>query len=220
MPWKTMDVREQRVQFVVAALRREQSLTALCEEFDISRPTGRLWLGRYRQQGIAGIAERSRRPLHSPRLTAGELEERVVELRRRYPDWGARKLGVLLERQGVELTHSTIHRILLRPDLIHPADRHDVAAEGFEPPVRTSCGTWTSRARRVECGDRSVVGDRRPQPLFAAVAADWEHARGAGPGAVAERVLRLRCPGGDADGPWHSVVERAIAWEPLSWRCG
>ena len=52
----------------------------------------------------------------------------MVELRRRYPDWGARKLGVLLERQGVVLTRSTIHRILLRHDLIHPADRHDVAA--------------------------------------------------------------------------------------------
>ena len=30
------------------------------------------------------------------------------------------------------LTRSTIHRILLRHDLIHPADRHDVAAERFE----------------------------------------------------------------------------------------
>ncbi len=98
----------------------------------MSRPTGRLWLERYRQQGLAGIAERSRRPLHSPRLTAGELEERVVELRRCYPDWGARKLAVLLEREGARLTRSTIHRILLRRDLIHPADRHDVADERFE----------------------------------------------------------------------------------------
>jgi len=33
MPWKTMDVREQRVRFVVAALRSEQSLSSLCREF-------------------------------------------------------------------------------------------------------------------------------------------------------------------------------------------
>jgi len=33
MPWKTMDVREQRVQFVVAAHRGEKSLSALCKEF-------------------------------------------------------------------------------------------------------------------------------------------------------------------------------------------
>jgi transposase InsO family protein len=132
MPWKTMDVREQRVQFVVAAARRERSLTALCREFGISRPTGLLWLNRYRQQGVAGIAERSRRPGHMPRLTPSELEQRVVELRSRYPDWGARKLRVLLQRDGVALTHSTIHRILLRRDLVHPADRHEPAPGRFE----------------------------------------------------------------------------------------
>ena len=101
MPWKTMDVREQRVQFVVAAARREKSFTALCEEFGISRPTGILWLQRYQRAGLAGIAERSRRPQQSPRLTAEELAEQVVGLRRRYPDWGARKLQVLLQREGV-----------------------------------------------------------------------------------------------------------------------
>lgn len=35
-----MDVQEQKFRFVVAATRREKSLTALCEEFGISRPTG------------------------------------------------------------------------------------------------------------------------------------------------------------------------------------
>jgi transposase len=66
MPWKTMDVREQRVSFVVTANRGEKSLTALCQEFGISRPTGYLWLCRYRQEGLVGIAERSRRPARSP----------------------------------------------------------------------------------------------------------------------------------------------------------
>jgi transposase-like protein len=61
MPWKTMDVREQKVKFVVAASRREKSLTALCQEFGISRPTGLLWRKRYEEKGVAGIAERSRR---------------------------------------------------------------------------------------------------------------------------------------------------------------
>ena len=78
MPWKAMDVREQRVRFVVTALRGERSLSSLCREFGISRPTGRLWLERYRTGGVETIAERSQRPLHSPRQTAPELEQRVV----------------------------------------------------------------------------------------------------------------------------------------------
>jgi hypothetical protein len=35
-----MDLREQRVRFVVAASRQEKSMTALCQEFGISRPVG------------------------------------------------------------------------------------------------------------------------------------------------------------------------------------
>jgi len=132
MPWKTMDVREQRVQFVVAASRREKSLSALYQEFNISRPTGRLWLRRYREDGIAGIAERSRAPLQRPTQTAATLEAQVVELRQRYPDWGARKLQVMLTRDGVELTRSTIHRILLRYGLVREQDRHAAAVQRFE----------------------------------------------------------------------------------------
>src|SRR5487761_1526386 len=132
MAWKTMEVHEQRVRFVVAALRRERSLTSLCREFEISRPTGRLWLERYRAGGVASIAERSRRPVHSPRQTAPELEQRVVQLRLRYPDWGARKLQVLLRQAGFGLPASTIHRILLRHHLVQDQDRHAPATQRFE----------------------------------------------------------------------------------------
>jgi hypothetical protein len=40
MAWRTMEVRDQRVRFVIAASRGEQSMVDLCREFDISRPTG------------------------------------------------------------------------------------------------------------------------------------------------------------------------------------
>jgi len=132
MAWKTMDVEEQKVRFVVAATRREKSLTALCQEFGISRPTGYLWWRRYEQAGLAGISERSRRPKQSPQRTAAELERRVVELRQRYPDWGARKLQVVLARQQVELTPSTVHRILLRHALVRDPERHRQAPGRFQ----------------------------------------------------------------------------------------
>jgi transposase-like protein len=55
MPWKTMEAEEKKVRFVVAASRQEKSLTALCEEFGISRPTGYLWWQRYRDAGLASV---------------------------------------------------------------------------------------------------------------------------------------------------------------------
>ena len=78
MPWKTMDVQDQRLRFVVSALKPEMLFSQWCAEFVISRPTGYLWLDRYREGGIAAIAERSRRPHLSPDKTADELERRVV----------------------------------------------------------------------------------------------------------------------------------------------
>jgi transposase InsO family protein len=77
-------------------------------------------------------SERSRRPKCSPAQTAWTLEEQVVALRLRYPDWGARKLQVLLAREGVTLTSSTVHRILLRYDLVREQDRHGQATGRFE----------------------------------------------------------------------------------------
>ena len=127
-----MDVQEQRVRFVVEATQKRQRFGALCAAYEISRPTGYLWLRRYREWGVDGIAERSRRPHRSPERTDLGLERQVVELRQRYPDWGARKLKVLLARQGVELPRNTIHRILLRHDLVHDQDRRVAATQRFE----------------------------------------------------------------------------------------
>ncbi len=132
MPWRTMDVRQQRVEFVTAAKRGAQSFRSLCQEFGISRPTGYLWLRRYEQQGLRGIAERSRRPLVSPQRTATALEQRVIEVRQRYPDWGARKLQVVLAREGIALARNTVHRILLRYGLIRDGDQHRQALQRFE----------------------------------------------------------------------------------------
>ena len=87
MAWGMKDIGEQRVRFVVAVSRKEKPLAQLCREFEISRPTGYVWSKRYREQGIAGLEEHSRRPHHSPRQTAEVLEQRVVELRKRWPDW-------------------------------------------------------------------------------------------------------------------------------------
>jgi len=132
MPWKTMDVREQRVSFVVTASRGEKPFRALCQEFGISRPTGYFWLSRFREGGLISIAERSRRPAVSPDRTPPELEAQVIALRQRYPDWGARKLQVLLRRRGLKLARSTIHRVLLRHGLVRDCDRPSSAPQRFE----------------------------------------------------------------------------------------
>ena len=83
MAWKTVDIHEQRVRFVVAAAQEVQPFSSLCTEFGISRPTGYLWLRRYKDLGVHGIAEQSCRPRSSPRRTDARLEHRVLQVRLR-----------------------------------------------------------------------------------------------------------------------------------------
>ena len=162
MAWKTMDVKDQRVRFVVAATLTRQPMSSLCAEFGISRPTGYLWLARYRSEGLPGIAEQSRRPHRSPQRTSESIEALVVQLRLGYPDWGARKLAVLLARQGIELPPTTVHRILLRHYLIADADRHSQALKRFErerPNELWQMDFKGPRGWRHPVGPLSVIDD-------------------------------------------------------------
>ena len=133
MAWKDVKVDEQRIRFVLRADSGAEEMAGLCREFEISRTTGYYWLRRYREgERIEELRERSRRPHHSPRRTAEEIEQRVVEERQRRPDWGARKLRVLLAREGIRKPSSTIHRILRRRDLIRPHQQHPPALKRFQ----------------------------------------------------------------------------------------
>jgi len=149
MPWKKMEVREQRVEFVVRALRGAEPMSRLCGEFGISRPTGYLWLARYREGGVAAIEERSRRPAHSPTQTAPELEARIRALRQLYPDWGARKLAVLLERQGIELPSSRCIVCCCASAWCVMLTATGKPPSALSANNRTSFGRWTSRGRRT-----------------------------------------------------------------------
>jgi transposase InsO family protein len=53
-------------------------------------------------------------------------------LRQERPDWGARKLQHLLAKEGIRLPGSTIHRILLRNQLVRDCDRQRPATKRFE----------------------------------------------------------------------------------------
>ncbi|OTP69297.1 Mobile element protein [Caballeronia sordidicola] len=55
----------------------------------MSRQTGYKWLNRYKKDGIAGLADQSRRPLDSPSITPPALEQPVLGVRTRNPAWGA-----------------------------------------------------------------------------------------------------------------------------------
>jgi len=132
MPWRTSDIMDERVSFVVRANQSPLNFSALCREFGVSRPTGYRWLKRYQQvRQLSLLEDRSCRPHHSPSRTPSELERRVVELRKLH-GWGAKKLRVKLVEQGIDLGPATINRIIRRNGLLDPRDSHQPAINRFE----------------------------------------------------------------------------------------
>lgn len=161
MRWGDKCVRDRRVEFVIRASRGE-SLSALCREYEISRPTGYLWLRRFQREGVAGIEERSHRPHHSPGRTAAMLEQRIAQLRAERPDWGARKLAELLDREGTPLPVVTIHRVLRRLGLVSRPEGRRHAIRRFErdkPNQLWQMDFKGAGEEKVSIGPLSVLDD-------------------------------------------------------------
>lgn len=120
-----LNVTEQRYRAVLQV----QAGTPVVEVADacgVSRQAVHRWLRRYREEGLAGLADRSHRPHHHPAQTQPEVEAAVCELRRAHPRWGQRRLYYELGRHGCPgrvPSLSTIYQILVRHHLIDPVTR-------------------------------------------------------------------------------------------------
>lgn len=117
MAWQEVSTMQSRTEFVGLAGQEGANIRQLCRRFGISPTTGYKWLQRAREP--AGLAERSRRPLGSPRSSSAEVEAKIVKLRQQHPAWGARKLQHRLKVLGVAVPAvSTVHAILVRQGCI------------------------------------------------------------------------------------------------------
>src|SRR5882762_2489895 len=114
MPWQECSTMSLRQEFLFLASQPESNFSQLCQRFGISRKTGYKWLQRYQESGATGLADRSRRPRHSPGRTDPAVEQQVLAIRDQY-GWGARKIKWCLQRdEQTALARSTAHSILQR----------------------------------------------------------------------------------------------------------
>ena len=102
MGWKECDSVSERLEFVKLASQEGSNKSELGRRFGVSRKTGDKWLARWRADGEAGLEDRSRRPIRSPCRTPASVERAVVELRKKHPYWGGRKLHRLMKELGHE----------------------------------------------------------------------------------------------------------------------
>ena len=149
MTWRETDKMDERLRFIAGCLAEEETMSALCEAFGISRKTGYKWLERYRSNGAAGLCELPRAPHFHGRATAVDLVERIVAEKEAHPLWGPKKIVARLRRRQPDRAWpaaSTAGEILKRHGLVRGRGRArwKSAGNGPWPEVTAPNAVWTA----------------------------------------------------------------------------
>ena len=123
---------DERLRFVARLLDGEK-MAALCREFDISRKTGYKIFQRYKDCGLEGLTDRSRRPYRQANQLPFQIEKLIVQLKRERPSWGAPKIREKLRRLHSDIATpaiSTVHAVLDRHGLVSRGRKRRHKAQG------------------------------------------------------------------------------------------
>jgi transposase len=99
----------------VVQYARQHGVKPAARHFQTTPKTVRKWLSRYRQERLAGLNELPRIPLSCPHKTSAAEESRIVDLRKRFPFMGAKRLKFMFDLQP---SHPAIARILKEHGLV------------------------------------------------------------------------------------------------------
>ncbi len=131
---------DERLRFVARLLDGEK-MAALCREFDVSRKTGYKIFQRYKDCGLEGLTDRSRRPYRQANQLPFQIETLIVQLKRERPSWGAPKIREKLRRLHSDIPTpaiSTVHAVLDRHGLVSRGRKRRPKAQGtpLSKPLR------------------------------------------------------------------------------------
>jgi transposase InsO family protein len=160
MPWEVSPVSEIRLAFVHHVLTLRRPVAAACRDFGVSRTTAYKWLARYRAGPAQALADRPRRPHHSPQQTPAVVEQAILEVRDRF-GWGPRKIHAHLIAQGAALPSArTVAAVLRRPGRVGAAPPPPDPPQRFERAAPNQL--W-----QCDFKGRLEVGRRRVYPFTA-----------------------------------------------------
>jgi transposase InsO family protein len=133
-----------RLKLLRQASYMPRSVAQSCRHFGLSRKIFYKWKARYKSRGEAGLCDRPRIPLRSPRATPREVVSKILYLRQHY-HFGAGRIADYLRRcHHLTIARSSVHRILIRHGMNHlPAN-----------PKRWPTGRTWQRYERAQPGHR------------------------------------------------------------------
>jgi transposase InsO family protein len=154
-----LGVVEQRYDAVKEVLEGQGTVTEVAERYGVTRQSLHNWLRRYRERGMAGLVDRSKRPSSCPHRTPARSELKVIELRREHPRWGPRRLAYELARKGLDPvpSRSSIYRVLVRSGLVEPRARRRKRSDYLRWERARPMELWQLDVMEARLSDGSAV---------------------------------------------------------------
>jgi len=103
-----------RLKMLQHASESLRGVSQTCRHFGISRKAFYKWKRRHKEHGDAGLSDRPRTPIRSPKATPREVVSKILYLRQNY-HFGPRKIADYLKRfHQVSVAGATVHRLLAK----------------------------------------------------------------------------------------------------------
>ena len=161
MSWKGTSIMEQKRCFIDEFNRRKLSISELCEDFGISRPTAHKAIKRFNENGYSGLKERSRAPHNIPHKTSTDITNQLLKVRLKHKYWGAGKIlgwlalhypnkkfpapstvNDILKRNGFILEKRRRRKNSSTKPFLRPKEPNDVWATDYKGEFRTKNGVY------------------------------------------------------------------------------
>ena len=147
---------KQRLKVVDWLQSHEGDVSLTARHFGLDRKTVRSWRNKFNQVGMLALNDKSHKPKHLRQTTTSwEIIDEIVKTRKTYPAWSKWKIQAILKRKNMNVSASTIGRILKRKCLIDKKVSHKRSKAAKNPKQRYP------RGFRITCAGDMVQIDTK-----------------------------------------------------------
>lgn len=132
MPWKVMNVMNQKLEFIMKAFSEHINFQRLCREYGISTKTGYKWKQRFLEEGIQGLHEKSRKPESNSKQIPEEVICEIIKIKQSKKNWGPKKIRAVyanLHPKEKTPSQSTFERILKKAGFVETKTRKRIKSK-------------------------------------------------------------------------------------------
>lgn len=132
MPWKEINVMNQKLEFIMKAFSEHINFQRLCREYGISTKTGYKWKQRFLEEGIQGLHEKSRKPQGNSKQIPEEVICEIIKIKQSKKNWGPKKIRAVyagIHPNEKVPSQSTFERILKKAGFVEPQKRRRIKSK-------------------------------------------------------------------------------------------